>query len=114
LSSKARQIRDTAVWLIPAFRGGHQMQPAARPGAGGQPHRHVRRPARSGGQARRDAVARARAVVDELVGADAATVLLTGRIRPADRDYLLCRGWYERVRAGRQRGPGRIVEVLGR
>ena len=57
-------------------------------------------------------VARARAVFDTLARPDADTVLLTGRIRPADRDYLLRRGWYERVRAGRVRGPGRPLIVV--
>ncbi|MEV5568715.1 type I-U CRISPR-associated helicase/endonuclease Cas3 [Spirillospora sp. NPDC052269] len=46
-------------------------------------------------------VARARAVFDQLDGA----VMLTGRIRPVDRDYLLHR-YYDRLRAGRTRAPG--------
>lgn len=57
-------------------------------------------------------VARARAVFGHLAEADAETVLLTGRIRSADRDYLLRRGWYERVRAGRGRGPGRPLILV--
>src|SRR5260370_17999674 len=36
-------------------------------------------------------VARARAVADQLADGDADTVLLTARIRPVDRDYLLPR-----------------------
>jgi len=51
-------------------------------------------------------VARARAVFGELAGCQAETVLLTGRIRGADREYLLRRGWYQRARAGRRRAPG--------
>ncbi|MQY06246.1 type I-G CRISPR-associated helicase/endonuclease Cas3g [Actinomadura macrotermitis] len=52
-------------------------------------------------------VARARAVFDLLDGA----VLLTGRIRPIDRDYLLQR-YYDRLRAGRRREPGEPLIVV--
>ncbi|MDQ1711968.1 MAG: CRISPR-associated endonuclease/helicase Cas3 [Frankiaceae bacterium] len=48
-------------------------------------------------------VSRARAVLEVLRGRDAEAILLTGRIRPVDRDALLDR-WYERIRAGRARG----------
>ncbi|MCP2340167.1 type I-G CRISPR-associated helicase/endonuclease Cas3g [Actinomadura rupiterrae] len=52
-------------------------------------------------------VARARAVHAQLDGA----VLLTGRIRPVDRDYLLHR-YYDRLRAGRTRTPGLPLIVV--
>jgi CRISPR-associated endonuclease/helicase Cas3 len=38
-------------------------------------------------------------------------VLLTGRIRPADREYLM-HDWYPRIRAGAARDPGRPVYVI--
>ncbi|MFI6504543.1 type I-U CRISPR-associated helicase/endonuclease Cas3 [Nonomuraea typhae] len=52
-----------------------------------------------------NSVARARAVFD-LLAADhpGRCVLLTGRIRPVDRDYLLLR-WYDSIRAGRSADP---------
>lgn len=47
-------------------------------------------------------VAMARAVFDRLrTDSPTSCVLLTGRIRPIDRDYLLAE-WYDRLRAGRQ------------
>ncbi|MEV4252216.1 type I-U CRISPR-associated helicase/endonuclease Cas3 [Spirillospora sp. NPDC049652] len=52
-------------------------------------------------------VARARAVFEQLDSA----VLLTGRIRPVDRDYLLHR-YYDRLRAGRTRAPGPPLIVV--
>ena len=54
----------------------------------------------------------ARAVFGLLRGEEADAVLLTGRIRPVDREYLLRRGWYPRVRAGRERGHGRPLYVV--
>ncbi len=56
-------------------------------------------------------VARARAVFDQLSGDEVDRVLLTGRVRPIDRDHLL-HTWYERIRAGRRRTPGRPMVVV--
>ncbi len=56
-------------------------------------------------------VARARAVFDQINVDGADRVLLTGRVRPIDRDYLL-HVWYERIRAGRSHGPGRALVVV--
>jgi CRISPR-associated endonuclease/helicase Cas3 len=53
-------------------------------------------------------VARARAVFDQI---NVDCVLLTGRVRPIDRDHLL-HTWYERIRAGRHRGPGCPLVVV--
>jgi CRISPR-associated endonuclease/helicase Cas3 len=52
-------------------------------------------------------LARARAVFEQLDGA----VLLTGRVRPVDRDYLLHK-YYERLRAGRERKAGQPLIVV--
>src|SRR5690606_41429465 len=38
-------------------------------------------------------------------------MLLTGRIRPVDRDYLLLE-WYDRIKAGRLREPDEPVFVV--
>jgi len=55
-------------------------------------------------------VARARTVFDQLPeGLD--RVLLIGRTRPVDRDYLL-NTWYDRLRAGRDRKPGRPLILV--
>jgi len=56
-------------------------------------------------------VARARAVF-ELLHAEhpEQCVLLTGRIRPVDRDYLLLK-WYDRIKAGRATEPQKPVFV---
>jgi CRISPR-associated endonuclease/helicase Cas3 len=50
-------------------------------------------------------VARARSVFELLRSRGLEAVLLTGRIRPVDREYMLGR-WYPRIRAGRERPPG--------
>lgn len=59
-------------------------------------------------------VAMARAVFDRLQATSPAPeqcVLLTGRIRPVDREYLL-RGWYPRIRAGASRDSSEPVYVV--
>lgn len=56
-------------------------------------------------------VARARAVFNEIPAREVDRVLLTGRIRPIDRDYLL-HTWYDRIRAGRERTPGRPLILV--
>lgn len=56
-------------------------------------------------------VARARAVFDQITVDGVDRVLLTGRVRPIDRDYLL-HTWYKRIRAGRRRAPGRPLVVV--
>ena len=59
-------------------------------------------------------VAMARAVFSRLQAAppeSARCVLLTGRIRPVDRDYLLAE-WLPRIRAGADRHPGQALYVV--
>jgi CRISPR-associated endonuclease/helicase Cas3 len=59
-------------------------------------------------------VARARAVFGKLqqeLGDRAGLVLLTGRIRPVDRDYLL-HDWYPQIRAGAARQDGQPLYVV--
>ena len=59
-------------------------------------------------------VAMARAVFGRLqaeLPEPARCVLLTGRIRPVDREYLL-RGWYPRIRAGTSRDSSEPVYVV--
>lgn len=59
-------------------------------------------------------VAMARAVFDRLQATSPEPeqcVLLTGRIRPVDREYLL-RGWYPRIRAGASRDSSEPVYVV--
>lgn len=56
-------------------------------------------------------VARARAIHDLVAdGGRADTVLLTGRSRPIDREYLMHR-WYPRIRVGRAREAGKPLIV---
>ncbi|MDN3360102.1 type I-U CRISPR-associated helicase/endonuclease Cas3 [Actinomadura sp. DC4] len=56
-------------------------------------------------------VARARAVFDQITFDGVDRMLLTGRVRLIDRDHLL-QTWYERIRAGRRREPGRPLIVV--
>jgi CRISPR-associated endonuclease/helicase Cas3 len=59
-------------------------------------------------------VAMARAVFSHLQAAlpeSAQCVLLTGRIRPVDRDYLLAQ-WLPRIRAGADRDPSQALYVV--
>lgn len=56
-------------------------------------------------------VARARAVFNLVRASKVAAVLLTGRSRPVDRDYLLAR-YYDRMRAGRCRDSGEPLIIV--
>jgi len=56
-------------------------------------------------------VARARAVFNLVRGRGLPAVLLTGRSRPVDRDYLLAR-YYDRIRAGRSRNGAESLIVV--
>jgi CRISPR-associated endonuclease/helicase Cas3 len=56
-------------------------------------------------------VATARAAHERLAATSTDCVLLTGRSRPVDREYLLAR-WYPRCKAGRVRQPGPPVFVV--
>lgn len=59
-----------------------------------------------------NAVARARSVFEHLNSTHAGRcMLLTGRIRPVDRDYLLLQ-WYDRIKADRSHEPDEPVFVI--